>query len=79
MLLSLSASIVEVAAMSDSALRKRFRSPYDSSPSPTLPVWKRYKGTSELILDTDSDEDELGDEDTNEGEGDESLDTDDMR
>nr|GFD06192.1 hypothetical protein [Tanacetum cinerariifolium] len=26
------------------------------SPSPTLPVWKRYKGTSELILGADSEE-----------------------
>nr|GFB63919.1 hypothetical protein [Tanacetum cinerariifolium] len=34
----LSASITEVAAMSDSAFRKRFRSSHDSSPSPTLPV-----------------------------------------
>nr|GEW92184.1 hypothetical protein [Tanacetum cinerariifolium] len=40
-----------------SALRKRFRSFYDSSPSPTLPVRKRYRGTSELILGTDSLED----------------------
>ncbi|GKD73517.1 hypothetical protein Tco_1331799, partial [Tanacetum coccineum] len=30
---SLSASIAEVAAMSDSAFRKRFRSSYESSPS----------------------------------------------
>ncbi|GKG62032.1 hypothetical protein Tco_0623749, partial [Tanacetum coccineum] len=29
--------------------------------SHTLPVWKRYKGTSELILGTDSEGDELGD------------------
>ncbi|GKD68618.1 hypothetical protein Tco_1322708, partial [Tanacetum coccineum] len=73
---SLPASIAEVAAMSDSTFRKRFRSPYDSSPSPTLPVRKRYRGTSELIIDTDSDEDELGDKDTNE---DGSLDADDER
>ncbi|GKD61520.1 hypothetical protein Tco_1299029, partial [Tanacetum coccineum] len=76
---SLSSSIAEVAVMSDSAFRKRFRSPYDSSPSPTLPVRKRYRGTSELILDTDSDEDTLGDEDTDEDEEDESLDADDER
>nr|GEW93997.1 hypothetical protein [Tanacetum cinerariifolium] len=54
----LSAGIAEVAAMFDLALCKRFRSSYDSSPSPTLPVRKRYKGTSELILVTDSEEDE---------------------
>nr|GEU32713.1 hypothetical protein [Tanacetum cinerariifolium] len=39
-----SASIAEVEAVSDLAFRKRFRSFYDSSPSPTLPVRKRYKG-----------------------------------
>ncbi|GJR53504.1 hypothetical protein Tco_1404025 [Tanacetum coccineum] len=42
----------------------RFRSSYKGSPSPspTLPVRKRYSGTSELILGTDSEGDELGDE-----------------
>nr|GEW77180.1 hypothetical protein [Tanacetum cinerariifolium] len=54
----LSAGITEVAAMSNSAFRKRFKSFYDSSPSPTLPFWKRYRCTSELILDTDSKEHE---------------------
>nr|GFB99707.1 hypothetical protein [Tanacetum cinerariifolium] len=44
--------------VSDSALRKRFRSSYDSFPSLNLPVRKRYKGTSELILGTDSEENE---------------------
>nr|GEZ99029.1 hypothetical protein [Tanacetum cinerariifolium]GFA61667.1 hypothetical protein [Tanacetum cinerariifolium] len=39
----LSTGMVEVAAMSDSAFRKRFRSSYDSSPSPTLPVRKRCR------------------------------------
>nr|GEY80111.1 hypothetical protein [Tanacetum cinerariifolium] len=58
----------EVAAMSDSAFRKRFRSSYDSSPSPTLPVRKRYRGTSELILDTDEEEEDE--------EAEESLDSD---
>nr|GFA09223.1 hypothetical protein [Tanacetum cinerariifolium] len=53
---SLSASITKVAAMHDSAFRKRLRSSYDSSPSSTLPVWKRYRGTSELILGADSEE-----------------------
>ncbi|GJS65103.1 hypothetical protein Tco_0679667 [Tanacetum coccineum] len=59
-----SARIAEVAAMSDVAFRKRFRSPYESSPSPspTLPVRKRYRGTSELVLSTDSEADELGNE-----------------
>ncbi|GJX51775.1 hypothetical protein Tco_0278620 [Tanacetum coccineum] len=60
-----STRIAEVVAMSDVAFRKRFRSPYESSPSPspTLPVQKRYRGTSELILSTDSEVDELGNED----------------
>nr|GEW88392.1 hypothetical protein [Tanacetum cinerariifolium] len=35
----------------------RFRSSYNSSPSSTLLVQKRYRGTSELILGTDSEED----------------------
>nr|GEZ70025.1 hypothetical protein [Tanacetum cinerariifolium] len=61
----LSVGIAEVAAMPDSTFRKRFRSFYDSSPSPTLPVWKRYKGTSELILGADSEEiDESSDSDS---------------
>nr|GEU84080.1 hypothetical protein [Tanacetum cinerariifolium] len=54
----LSAGIVEVAAMSDSAFRKRIKSFYDSLPSPTILVRKRYRGTSELILDTNSEEDD---------------------
>ncbi|GKC66796.1 hypothetical protein Tco_1099394, partial [Tanacetum coccineum] len=57
---SLSANIAEVAAMSDLAFRTRFRSSCESSPSSTLPVWKRYRGTSELILDTNSEEEEDG-------------------
>nr|GFA41516.1 hypothetical protein [Tanacetum cinerariifolium] len=54
----LSAGMVEVETMFDSVFHKRFRSSYDSSPSSTLPVRKRYKGTYELILGTDSEEDE---------------------
>ncbi|GKB40761.1 hypothetical protein Tco_0885703, partial [Tanacetum coccineum] len=55
----LSASIAEVAAMSESAFRKRFRSSYESSPSvspPDLPSRKRYRGTSELVEDSEEDE-----------------------
>ncbi|GJX50123.1 hypothetical protein Tco_0276968 [Tanacetum coccineum] len=62
--------------------RTSFRSSYETpspSPSSTLPVRKRYRGTSELILDTDSEGDELGDEDTEEDGENESLDTDDER
>ncbi|GJY22807.1 hypothetical protein Tco_0396465 [Tanacetum coccineum] len=57
---SLSASIVEVAAMSDLAFRKRFRSSYESSPSsppPDLPSQKRYRGASELVEDDEEEED----------------------
>ncbi|GKF92403.1 hypothetical protein Tco_0279122 [Tanacetum coccineum] len=42
----LSASMAEVAAMSESAFRKRFRPSYESSPSsspPELPSRKRYR------------------------------------
>ncbi|GKF50586.1 hypothetical protein Tco_0147053, partial [Tanacetum coccineum] len=66
--------IAEAAALSPSSFRKRYRSSDEtssSSSSLTLPVRKRYRGTSELILDTDSEGDELGEEDTKE---DESLD-----
>ncbi|GJU73585.1 hypothetical protein Tco_1264990 [Tanacetum coccineum] len=56
----LSASIAEVEAMSESAFRKRFRSSYESSPSvspPDLPSRKRYQGTSELVEDSEEDND----------------------
>ncbi|GKA24074.1 hypothetical protein Tco_0710107 [Tanacetum coccineum] len=56
-----SASIAEAAAMSDVVFRKRFRSSYESLPSSTLLVRKRYRGTSKLILGTDSEGDELED------------------
>ncbi|GKC58782.1 hypothetical protein Tco_1086380 [Tanacetum coccineum] len=50
--------------------RKRYRSFYETpspSSSPTLPIHKRYRGTSELILDTKT-KDESSDSDA-EGEG----------
>ncbi|GKE53628.1 hypothetical protein Tco_1488784 [Tanacetum coccineum] len=50
----LSASIAEVATMSDSVFRKRFRSSYESSPSsspPDLPSRKHYWGMFELVED----------------------------
>ncbi|GKC13128.1 hypothetical protein Tco_1009910 [Tanacetum coccineum] len=53
------ARIAEVAAMSELAFRKRFRSSYESSPSvspPDLPLRKRYRGTSELVKDSEEDE-----------------------
>ncbi|GJY02366.1 hypothetical protein Tco_0360518 [Tanacetum coccineum] len=79
--LGMSARIAEAAALSSSSFRKRYRSSYktSSSSSSTLPGRKRYRGTSELILDTDSEGDELGEEDTEEDEEDESSDADDER
>ncbi|GKF95000.1 hypothetical protein Tco_0284700, partial [Tanacetum coccineum] len=56
-----------------------YRSSYEipsPSSSPTLLVRKRYRGTSKLILDTNSEGDELGEEDIKE---DESSDADDER
>ncbi|GJR94053.1 hypothetical protein Tco_0266227 [Tanacetum coccineum] len=57
----LSASMAEVAAMSESVFCKRFRSSCESSPSvspPDLPSRKRYRGTSELVEDSEKDDDE---------------------
>ncbi|GKB56914.1 hypothetical protein Tco_0913100, partial [Tanacetum coccineum] len=67
-----SARVAEAMDLSDSALHKRYRSSYETSSASSslaLLVRKRYQGTSELILDTDSEEDEIGEEDTNEDEG----------
>ncbi|GJX88686.1 hypothetical protein Tco_0340700 [Tanacetum coccineum] len=82
MFLNHSDRVTEAMTLSDSAFRKRYRSSYEtpsSSSSLTLPVQKRYRGTSELILDTDSKGDELGDEDTGEDVEDESQGLDDKR
>ncbi|GKE31299.1 hypothetical protein Tco_1450621 [Tanacetum coccineum] len=74
---SMSARIAEAAALSPSSFRKRYISSYEtSSSSLTLPVRKRCRGTSKLILDTNSERDELGEEGTKE---DESSDVDDER
>ncbi|GJS01812.1 hypothetical protein Tco_0318320 [Tanacetum coccineum] len=75
----MSARITEAIALSPSSFRKRYRSSYDTSSSLTFPVRKRYRGTSELILDTDIEEDELGEEDTEEDKEDESSNADDER
>ncbi|GKD02574.1 hypothetical protein Tco_1177548 [Tanacetum coccineum] len=76
----LSASMTEMAAMSDSTFRKRFRPPYESSSSsspPDLPLQKRYRGTSELVEDDDDEEDdEEGDDEEEDKEMEESLDSD---
>ncbi|GKB80005.1 hypothetical protein Tco_0946900 [Tanacetum coccineum] len=66
-----SARVTEAMALSDSTFCKRYRSSYEtpsSSSSSAFPVRKRYRGTSELILDTNSEE-EIGEEDTDEDEG----------
>nr|GFA46065.1 hypothetical protein [Tanacetum cinerariifolium] len=66
----LSASIAEVAAISDSTFRKRFRSSYESSPSSStldLPLQKRSWGTSELVEVAEEEDDEEEDEDVEEG------------
>ncbi|GJY20033.1 hypothetical protein Tco_0392599 [Tanacetum coccineum] len=63
------ASMAEVAAMSDSAFRKRFWSSYESSPSsspPDLPSWKRYRGTFELVEADEEGDDEEEDEEIEE-------------
>ncbi|GJV34607.1 hypothetical protein Tco_1395007 [Tanacetum coccineum] len=65
------ARIAEAAALSPSSFRKRYvpsyETPSSSLSSLTLPKWKRYRGTSELILDT---EDESSDSDVErEGHG----------
>ncbi|GKF26946.1 hypothetical protein Tco_0082840, partial [Tanacetum coccineum] len=61
----LSASMAEMAAMSESALHKRFRSSYKSSPSVSpldLPSRKHYRGTSELVEESEEDDDEEDEE-----------------
>ncbi|GKA33337.1 hypothetical protein Tco_0719704 [Tanacetum coccineum] len=61
----LSASMEEVATMSEFAFRKRFRSSRESSPSLSpldLPSRKRYRGTSEFVEDSEEDDDEEDEE-----------------
>nr|GEZ51157.1 hypothetical protein [Tanacetum cinerariifolium] len=68
-----SARVAEAMALSDSTLRKSYRSYYETSSSSSLslalPIQKRYQGTSKLIFDTDSKEDKIGEEDTDEDKG----------
>ncbi|GKD71091.1 hypothetical protein Tco_1325181 [Tanacetum coccineum] len=59
-------------ALSPSLFRKRFRSSYETpssslslASSPTLPSRKRYRGTFELIADTETESDESKDKGTN--------------
>nr|GEY71323.1 hypothetical protein [Tanacetum cinerariifolium] len=78
MLPGLSTSMVEVAAMSNLAFCKRFRSSYESSPSsspPDILLRKRYRGTSELVEDDmDVEDDEEEDDKEEDEEMEESLD-----
>ncbi|GKE08616.1 hypothetical protein Tco_1412167, partial [Tanacetum coccineum] len=74
-----SATVTEAIALSDSTFPKRYGSSYET-PSPShLRPFQYGRGTSDLILDTDSEGDELGDKDIEEDEEDESLDADDER
>nr|GEX36007.1 hypothetical protein [Tanacetum cinerariifolium] len=59
----------------DLKFHKRFKSSYDSLPSPTFLVRNRYKCTFEIILDTDSEGDELGYEEDEEVEESSNLDS----
>ncbi|GJR97054.1 hypothetical protein Tco_0269228 [Tanacetum coccineum] len=78
----ISASMAEVAAMSDSAFCKRFRSSSKSLPSsspPDLPSQKCYQGMSKLVEDDEEEEDdEEGDDEEEDEEIEESLDSDSM-
>ncbi|GJS99672.1 hypothetical protein Tco_0820842 [Tanacetum coccineum] len=65
MLPGLFASMVELAAMSESVFRKRFRSFYERLPSLSsldVPSRKCYRGTSELAEDSKEDDDEKDEE-----------------
>ncbi|GJT18713.1 hypothetical protein Tco_0877419 [Tanacetum coccineum] len=60
----LSASMAEVAAMSESAFCKRFWSSCESSPSvspPDLSSQKHYRGTSELVDNSEEEDEEIED------------------
>nr|GEZ35643.1 hypothetical protein [Tanacetum cinerariifolium] len=65
--LGISNRLTEAMTLSPSSFRKRYRSSYEirSSSSPTLPSRKRYRGTSELITDTETESDKSEDEGTN--------------
>ncbi|GKB65960.1 hypothetical protein Tco_0927372, partial [Tanacetum coccineum] len=58
----LSTSLAEVTAMFEFALRKRFWSSCESSPSvspPDLPLRKLYRGMSELVEDSEQEDEEI--------------------
>nr|GEU86943.1 hypothetical protein [Tanacetum cinerariifolium] len=62
-----SARLTKAISMSPSSFHKRYipsRETASPTASPVLPLRKRYRGTSELILYTNSERDEIRDEDT---------------
>ncbi|GKA63566.1 hypothetical protein Tco_0763172, partial [Tanacetum coccineum] len=64
--------IAEASALSSSSFRKRYRSSYETSSSSLLafPIRKRYRGTSELVEDTEDESSDSGTEREGlEGEG----------
>ncbi|GJZ30483.1 DNA-directed DNA polymerase [Tanacetum coccineum] len=69
--LAMSARIAEAVALSPSSFHKRYRSSYETSSSlPALPILKRYRGTSELVEDTEDESSDSGTEREGlEGEG----------
>ncbi|GKF84506.1 hypothetical protein Tco_0249404, partial [Tanacetum coccineum] len=78
MSLDLSATMAKVAAMSDFAFRKRFRSSYESLPSsspPNIPLWKHYRGTYELVEDDKEGDGEEEDEEMEDKEMEECSDS----
>ncbi|GJT68737.1 hypothetical protein Tco_1020217 [Tanacetum coccineum] len=73
----LSASIAEVAAMSDSAFHKRFKSSYESSPSslpPDLLSRKLSWGTSKLVEDEEEENEEVEESSDSDSESEDALD-----
>nr|GEY30309.1 copia protein [Tanacetum cinerariifolium] len=65
----LSARVTEVITLSHSSFHKRYRSSYvtpsslaSPAPSPTLPIRKRYRSTSELVEDTKTEGEEVAHE-----------------
>ncbi|GKC48847.1 hypothetical protein Tco_1071592, partial [Tanacetum coccineum] len=74
--LGMLARIAEATALSSSSFHKRYKSSYETpSPSsfPTLPIRKRYRGTSELIEDTEDESSDLDTEREGPGSEDEGL------
>ena len=59
-----SARLTEAIAMTPTSFHKRYRPTFEPASSlslPTLPLRKRYRGTSELVFDTEDEEEESSD------------------